>query len=49
MHIVSLDLTPHPLEQAVMDSVLLWKFMPVQEHADSDSTTGTLTIIYSNE
>ena len=30
-HLVSMDITPHPIEEAVIDSVLLWKFEPVEE------------------
>ena len=48
-HLVSLDINPHPIEEAVIDSVLLWRFEPVEENADSDSTTGILTITYFKE
>ena len=47
--LVSLDVTPHPLEEAVIDSVLLWKFEPVRQAISSDSTTGILTITYFKE
>ena len=47
--LVSLDLDTHPLEKAVIDSVLLWKFEPVEQNAQSDSTTGILTITYYKE
>lgn len=47
--LVSLDLSPNPLEKAVIDSLLLWKFEPDQSTTDKDSTTGILTIIYFKE